>query len=137
MASERIEELRKRHDRMWNKKPLEEHEVDELFSHIDALEARARMDDDREWRITEWTWGKHFDSDEPTVVVTITRMKSPFYKGNRYAVRKGGSCLTIDGKWEYEPQPSSRTQEFYDRCRFILLADAMTAARRAAMGGGV
>ena len=133
--SERIEELRKKQARRLLA-PLTQSEVDELFAHIDTLEAQAKLDADREWTITEWTWGKHYASDEPAIMVTINRMRSPFYKGNRYAVRKGGSCLTVDGEWEYEPQPSSRTNKFYDRCRFILLDDAMKAARRAAMGGG-
>lgn len=28
------------------------------------------------------------------------------------------SCMTRDGAWEHEPLPSSRTDEFYARCRF-------------------
>jgi hypothetical protein len=29
------------------------------------------------------------------------------------------SCLNHDGQWEYEPQPSSRTDEFLARCQWF------------------
>lgn len=51
-----------------------------------------------------------------------------------WAVTKGGhSCLNTDWKWEYEPLPSSRTQEFFERCRYGLpaaLQIAVEARRR-------
>jgi hypothetical protein len=37
-----------------------------------------------------------------------------------WAVKENGSCLNRDMQWEYEPQPSSRDQAFFDRCRFTL-----------------
>lgn len=42
----------------------------------------------------------------------------------------GGAILSKDGEWEYEPQPSSRDDEFYSRCRF----DTFDAARAALDG---
>lgn len=35
-----------------------------------------------------------------------------------WAITNGGSCLNRDYQWEHEPLPSSRTQEFFERCRF-------------------
>ena len=45
----------------------------------------------------------------------IVRMNSPFYEGERWAVRRGSFCLGIDGLWELEPIPSSRDDEFYEK----------------------
>lgn len=59
--------------------------------------------------------------------VSFDLMASPFYFGYRWAVRKTGSCLAKDGEWEYEPIPSSRDDEFYKRCRFDSLEDAIAA----------
>jgi hypothetical protein len=51
-----------------------------------------------------------------------------------WAVTNGGhSCLNTDLEWEYEPLPSSRTQEFFERCRYGLpaaLQIAVEARRR-------
>lgn len=35
------------------------------------------------------------------------------------------SCLNREGEWEYEPLPSNRDDEFYARCRFASLEDAV------------
>lgn len=37
----------------------------------------------------------------------------------------GGHCLAHDGEWEYEPLPSSRTEEFFERCRWHTAIEAM------------
>lgn len=42
------------------------------------------------------------------------------WRGGAWAITNRGDCLNRDGKWEYEPQPSSRTPEFFERCRFGL-----------------
>jgi len=39
-------------------------------------------------------------------------------RGKGWAVVDGPFVLTKDGDWEYEPNPSSRDDEFYERCRF-------------------
>jgi hypothetical protein len=57
--------------------------------------------------------------------VEFHRMRSPFYHGERWAVRRAGDCLTRDGTWEYEPMPSSRDAAFYARCRFDGLGQAL------------
>lgn len=35
-----------------------------------------------------------------------------------WAVREVGYCLTRDGRWEHEPIPSERGNDFLGRCRF-------------------
>lgn len=46
-----------------------------------------------------------------------------------WAIRKPnqspGQCLNKKGEWEIEPMPSSRTNDFYRRCRFGSIEDAM------------
>ncbi|HVK13749.1 MAG TPA: hypothetical protein VM597_33710, partial [Gemmataceae bacterium] len=51
--------------------------------------------------------------------------------GVRYAVRQGSKCLSVGGRWELEPSPSRRTDEFYAAFRFRTFADAVAAARKA------
>lgn len=36
----------------------------------------------------------------------------------KWAIRRSGSCLALDGLWEFEPMPSSRDEEFLARCRY-------------------
>jgi hypothetical protein len=54
-------------------------------------------------------------------------MVSPFYEGERWAVRHGSMCLTLAAKWVYEPLPSSRDDDFYAKCRFDSLDAALAA----------
>lgn len=59
----------------------------------------------------------------------IHLMVSPFYEGERFAVRTPmGRCLGVDGSIVVEPQPSSRDDEFYKRFRFECFFDACLAA---------
>lgn len=37
---------------------------------------------------------------------------------DKWAIRQGGACLSKDGKWMLERQPSSRTKAFLSKCRF-------------------
>lgn len=48
----------------------------------------------------------------------------------KWKVFNGGYCLTKVGEWEWEPMPSSRTDEFIERCRFNSAKEAIDAARR-------
>lgn len=48
-----------------------------------------------------------------------------------WAVSRGKSCLNTFGEWEYEPFPSSRTDEFIARTRFTTPEDAADRARKA------
>lgn len=44
-----------------------------------------------------------------------------------YAIRKRGFVLNKRGRWEYEPNPSSRTDAFLQRCRFKTVPAALAA----------
>ena len=47
-----------------------------------------------------------------------------------WAVKRGSCVLSKDGEWEWEPIPSSRTDEFLTRCRFASPAEAFSALTR-------
>jgi hypothetical protein len=67
------------------------------------------------WMSTQWTL-----TPEPTggiEPVTICRVRG--HKGIRYAIRQSGACLSKDGKWDIEPIPSSRDDEWLERFRFV------------------
>ena len=53
--------------------------------------------------------------------------------GGTWAVAQGGSVLAADGLWEWEPMPSSRTDDFIARTRFSL-DEALDRARAAYKG---
>lgn len=40
--------------------------------------------------------------------------------------------MNHDAEWELEPSPSNRDDEFYERCRFDTLAEAVTTYNRSA-----
>lgn len=82
-----------------------------------------------EWIATEWTRKSDADSLE-VIPITIHRTISPFYSGVKFAVRRGGMCLTIHGDWIFEPQPSSRTDAFYWDCRFSSFDAAAMAVKK-------
>lgn len=61
--------------------------------------------------------------------VTLRRVASR-HGPARWAVYHHGSCLSHAGEWEFEPQPSSRDDEFLDRCRFTTPEEAYAAWQR-------
>ena len=68
--------------------------------------------------------------------VRFVRMNSPFYKGEKWAVRRAGDCLNKAGEWEWEPSPSARDDAFYERCRFDTLEQAHGAATQSGQPHG-
>lgn len=67
-------------------------------------------------------------------VVRLEQHPADIRRGEKpvlWAIRENGFCLNKDGEWEYEPQPSSRDDEFFDRCRFATLDEAFTKANMA------
>ena len=42
-----------------------------------------------------------------------------------WAICQGPYCFNMHGKWEYEPLPSSRTDSFTRRCRFLTAEKAL------------
>lgn len=83
-----------------------------------------------EWVPTTYTMRRDVAKMEG-LPVTIELMGSPFYKGIKWAVRCAGRCLSIQGEWQFEPQPSSRTKHFYRKYRFPSLEAARKAAGKA------
>lgn len=73
-----------------------------------------------EWRLDEVPRGF-----EP-VRIDLVRNRN----GLVYAVRQSGSCMSTDGEWDYEPMPSSRTDEWLARFRFQTWEDAAKAIER-------
>lgn len=71
------------------------------------------------------------DLQNPGIIVKFQRMISPFYDGEKWAVRRRSFCLNLDAKWEVEPMPSSRDDKFYARCRFASLDEAVEAYNQA------
>lgn len=52
-------------------------------------------------------------TDEPEFEVHVE------YAGyDRWAIRHGGRCLSKDGRWDWEPLPSSRTDAWLQSHRF-------------------
>jgi len=78
---------------------------------------------------TQYTVRQHFDTMTGNAV-TFNLTNSPHYPGVRMAVRRSGMCLGIDGQWEIEPTPSSRDDDFYARCRFRNLGDALEVYKK-------
>ncbi len=80
---------------------------------------------------TEFQFKDMFEDTSEPSTVSFVRMNSPFYDGERWAVRGHGHCLTKTAEWEYEPMPSSRDDAFYSRCRFDTLEQAVKTWNRA------
>ena len=69
------------------------------------------------WQCKKWT-----PLDENTNKIFIDTVE-PL----GFAVRKNGLCLNKDSEFEYEPLPSNRDDEFYERCRFVGIEEAQKA----------
>lgn len=64
----------------------------------------------------------------------LHRMHSPFYSGEKWAVRRGGAVLNKEGEWEFEPMPSRRDGAFYGRCRFDSMNEAVERLGETCLG---
>lgn len=49
---------------------------------------------------------------------------------HKWAIREGGNRLAKDGSWEYEPNPSSRDEAFYERTLFNSAEEAEAFATK-------
>jgi len=78
--------------------------------------------------VTEVQFRTEFDDMQKHDNIRFTRMNSPFYEGEKWAVRQLSRCLNKEGEWEWEPIPSSRDDAFYTRCRFDSLDEALEKA---------
>ena len=62
-----------------------------------------------------WTWNHSDHSHLDSIKIETAKQMDGSIK---YAVRHMGACFTVEGKWEFEPIPSSRDDAFFKRCRF-------------------
>ena len=97
-----------------------------MSTQTDNRTAEARADSLQRLVSTRYQFKTDFENHNISPV-TFNRMRSPFYDGEKWAVRRNSSCLNKEGEWEYEPIPSSRDDEFYARCRFDSLDEAIAA----------
>lgn len=100
-------------------------DVDALLTANAALEKALR--EAHEFVLNEW--------DEPWKWVSVRKCighRQPMMV--MWKVMQNGNALAKDGTWECEPIPSSRDEEFYERCRFDTFSEAMDAARAALDG---
>lgn len=66
------------------------------------------------------------NADDRGIPITVDYCEGP--DGPRWAIRKSGFCLSKEGGWEWEPIPSSRTDEFFARCRYATRDEAIRYA---------
>lgn len=59
--------------------------------------------------------------------VTIDRVRNR--TGVVYAIRQSGACMDANGNWEFECNPSDRTDEWLARFRFQTFIEAAHAVR--------
>jgi len=77
--------------------------------------------------VCEFRVGEQTINYSPVRITEMAQLDGP----PKWAVRRNGRCLNTDGKWEYEPMPSSRDDEFLARCRFSTVREALDALEQA------
>ena len=65
----------------------------------------------------------------PLNSVTIEERIQPDGK-SLWSVNQSGNVMGMDGEWELEPMPSNRDEEFYRRCRFNSIEEALKVLNR-------
>jgi|GEM_PF-2936874 len=89
-------------------------------AHADQLTLRCLQPDEGDAEITSYAVG--------SCSVDRARQQSGAVQ---WAVRRDGMVLNKQGEWETEPQPSNRSDDFLERCRFDSSGQAISAARAA------
>jgi hypothetical protein len=86
------------------------------------------IDSPEDFRVSAWEWmpSVEFAPHNPITIVRLSQVEGL----DLYAVRHSGGVLSIDGKWQYEPQPSSRDDAFMERFRFRTFEEAAAAIRK-------
>lgn len=54
----------------------------------------------------------------PCVADVVLRRCAQSDASDLWAIKESGFCLNKQGQWELEPIPSSRDDDFIERCRF-------------------
>jgi len=83
-------------------------------------------------RIIEWLIGDPHDPYSLAIRQCYGHRlpQEPMWLVKRYALTEG-PVLNVRGKWEDQPLPSNRDDEFYKRCRFESFQQAVLAATKA------
>jgi len=89
------------------------------------------MNISQHWVSESWTWNrdvmpKGYEEIEPVRIDMVRGRKGSV----SYAVRQQGACMNAKGEWEFEPIPSSRTDEWLKEFRFSSWEDAAKAVER-------
>jgi len=74
---------------------------------------------------SEWT----LRDSKPPDYVTIRRM-GQISGPDKFSVNFRSLCLNKNSEWEFEPIPSSRDDEFLERCRFDSFEEAVLALEK-------
>lgn len=76
-------------------------------------------------------WWHYFVDDVRQHRVTVKNMGNPDEKGpDRWGIFGAFGCLNKMGEWEYQGLPSSRRDDFYQRCRYDSVHEAIYYYRR-------
>jgi hypothetical protein len=68
---------------------------------------------------------------EPFDVESHTLVRQPQDEGaDKWAIYNGRHVLNREGKWEWEPMPSNRDEDFMRRCRFDTPQEALACYRK-------
>ncbi|PXX41135.1 MULTISPECIES: hypothetical protein [Burkholderia] len=92
--------------------------IDTLLSELEAREAHRRDALPDGVQVSEYCLASG------VAVIRTAQRSGP----DKWKVIEGSHCLNKSGEWEYEPLPSSRTDEFLARCRFDSAQEAIDAA---------
>ena len=78
---------------------------------------------------TSWMWQPSEATNDGTSPIEINRTRQ--MDGSiKYAGRQSGACLSKSGVWQYEPMPSSRSEEFLKEFRFDSWPEAAAAIEK-------
>lgn len=72
------------------------------------------------WIPCKWRIAGSADRISEICIESVAQIDGP----DRFAIRRGGCVMAKDGEWEYEPQPSSRDDGFFARCRYATFEEA-------------
>lgn len=96
--------------------------VPEIFGHkITGIYLVEPMRDE------EYVRGKPFYSNGVVLEPVYQNDPGVILWAIRRPYQSPGQCLNKNSEWEFEPIPSNRTEEFYQRCRFSSMVEAFAA----------
>jgi hypothetical protein len=77
-------------------------------------------------RMGKYRWWEQFPLEARESHVYVKNVGHPYGGEPRFAILcDGRDCLNKEGVWEYQVSPSNRSDDFYERCRFASLQEAI------------